>query len=709
MICWNKNCLFPTEIQGERVTGRKQNSEELTSPTENEVEKSDNLMMSNKNFRNISQHSKIDEKSQHKTSIINGDQIVEKFHESSKSESKKFEHKTISKTFQGEEEEPNKRSSKNNFSRKELPSSKPSDLDKQMKLSKFPPEEFTNNLETGSRKSVKKNEVQSEQKSETKIKISTENDRLQKDNSPKLDKNENEMLQKENYRKFEKKAESTDQNLSDEIDKNDKTRKKLLPKVKSSSNQFQEAKISQLLQTEEKEKPLFPKSVKANPSSLSRELENRSKSFSKIQNEEQKKDPTENKTGDEKSDQSSKKQLFLTTTKKPPSEKDEESQHDNVKSPQEDTVQSKIDSLLKQLKEITKKQKDIEQNNTELNHNTLPTKKQGNVMNNDESNQISDNLNMQEVTKTTSRGEKHEQIMQDETEQQGDTKIENKSPDKEFHDKNQKINHQSSKTNLDSSSIEDEKELSFSKTDDLTSKTITIDSKHNRNNPVQISQNKNKEKQDSNSNLENNVGSLKLNKDSTANTTSKINGETNKNIKKELKHSTSSRKIMHSKENFDNNKELIGHSSKEMNTNVTEEKERNLLKRNKETHEKDSKIENNLSKEAEHDNFQNKTLSKNSYNKSTNKTQGKFKLENDLKGVKYINVTDEHMPLSKPKLRKGTSEELRPENVSPIKDIKNLKDLKDRADIEVGNRKSSSTEITAGAKPAKSDDSEPSM
>ena len=83
---------------------------------------------------------------------------------------------------------------------------------------------------------------------------------------------------------------------------------------------------------------------------------------------------------------------------------------------------------------------------------------------------------------------------------------------------------------------------------------------------------------------------------------------------------------------------------------------------------------------VEYDSFQNKTLSNNSYYKSTNKTQGKFKLENDLKGVKYINVIDNHMPLSKP----------------------------DRADIGVENREIS-TEIKEGAKPTKSDDSEPSM
>ena len=145
MICSNKNCLFPTEIQGERVSGQKQNSEELKSPTEKVLEKSDNTMISNKKFRNISHHSKLDEKSQHKTSIINGDEIVEKFQKSSKSESQKVEHKTVSKTFQ-EEEEPNKRLSKNNLSSKELSSSKPSDLSKRIKLSKFPAEEYNHIL-----------------------------------------------------------------------------------------------------------------------------------------------------------------------------------------------------------------------------------------------------------------------------------------------------------------------------------------------------------------------------------------------------------------------------------------------------------------------------------------------------------------------------------------------------------------------------------
>ena len=193
MICSNKNCLFPTEIQGERVSGQKQNSEELKSPTEKVLEKSDNTMISNKKFRNISHHSKLDEKSQHKTSIINGDEIVEKFQKSSKSESQKVEHKTVSKTFQ-EEEEPNKRSSKNNLSSKELSSSRPSDLNQQVKLSKFPAEELKNKLETGSHKFVKKDKVQSEQKSETKIKISTENDKSQKDNSPKSDNIENKVI-----------------------------------------------------------------------------------------------------------------------------------------------------------------------------------------------------------------------------------------------------------------------------------------------------------------------------------------------------------------------------------------------------------------------------------------------------------------------------------------------------------------------------------
>ena len=193
MICSNKNCLFPTEIQGERVSEQKQNSAEFKSPTESVLEKSDNSMISNKKFQNISQHSKTDKKSQHKTSIINGDEIVEKFHQSSKSESKKVEHKTVSKTFQAEEE-PNKRSSKNNLSSKELSSSKPSDLNQQVKLSKFPAEELKNKLETGSHKFVKKDKVQSEQKSETKIKISTENDKSQKDNSPKSENIENEVV-----------------------------------------------------------------------------------------------------------------------------------------------------------------------------------------------------------------------------------------------------------------------------------------------------------------------------------------------------------------------------------------------------------------------------------------------------------------------------------------------------------------------------------